>query len=164
MTKSCLLRLCDMSRGPEDEGWKTESGVGIANRAVNCCIWAGESMLWMGYLCGMFLNQVSYTLLRNKQPPQSNMTQRLFPPCLLQLQKTVYRINDTGLEIRVVPLLPKDLLALGRIPPRRLHAFGTDLLGIPFHDPPSELRKALPDDVDHELRRDEAGYQQDTLV
>jgi hypothetical protein len=59
-----------MSRGPE-EGWKTESGVGIANRAVNCFTWAGEGMLWMGYQCGMFLNQVPYTLLRNKQPPTS---------------------------------------------------------------------------------------------
>jgi hypothetical protein len=55
-----------MSRGPEDEGWKTESWVGITNRVVNCYIWAGKGMLWKGYQCRMFLNQVPYTLLRNK--------------------------------------------------------------------------------------------------
>jgi hypothetical protein len=63
-----------------------------------------------------------------------------------------------------MPLLPKDCLALARIPPRRIHAFRTELVRIPLHDPPPERREALPDDVDHELRRDEARDQQDALV
>lgn len=87
-----------------------------------------------------------------------------FRPLLLERQEAIHRIYDTVLQPAIPPPLTENVETLLGHPPARIHVVGERLVRVALDHTVVELREMLPDDVDDELRRQEARHEDDPLT
>ena len=79
-------------------------------------------------------------------------------------QQTLHRIHNALLQLGILPLRPKHLITPTRVPSRRIYTRRQQLLWVTLNYSILELGEVFADGVDDELRRYEAGDEEDAFV